>query len=76
MTAPENSLTKLIGMHIRGLRRQAKLSQEEFADRCGLHPNYIGTLERGEQTASIEVIKKITDGLDLRLSGFFLEMGE
>lgn len=60
-----------IGQRIRNYRLQNKLSQEELAEKCGLHPTYIGQVERGEKNATIESISKITAGLSISLGTLF-----
>lgn len=60
-----------IGQRIRNYRNQQQLSQEELAERCGLHPTYIGQVERGEKNATLESISKIAFGLSLSLSTLF-----
>ncbi len=60
-----------IGQRIRNYRLQIKLSQEELAERCGLHPTYIGQVERGEKNATIESIGRISSGLGIPLSRLF-----
>ena len=60
-----------IGKRIRHYRMQLRLSQEELAEKCGLHPTYIGQVERGEKNATIESISKITAGLSISLGTFF-----
>ena len=42
-----------IGQRIRNYRSQQQLSQEELAEKCGLHPTYIGQVERGEKERDI-----------------------
>ncbi len=67
-------MTKLsveIGRRIRTYRIDQKLSQEELAEKCGLHPTYIGQVERGEKNATIESISKISAGLSVPLDVFF-----
>lgn len=44
-----DNITKLAGTRIRGFRKEKRLSQEELAEKCSLHPTYIGQLERGEK---------------------------
>lgn len=60
-----------VGRRIRGYRISRRMSQEELAERCGLHPTYIGQLERGEKNATLESIAKIAGGLDVPLSRLF-----
>lgn len=48
-----------------------ELSQEELAERCSLHPTYIGQVERGEKNATLESISKIAVGLNVSLSTLF-----
>ena len=66
-----SSLSIEIGQRLRNYRLQKKLSQEELAERCGLHPTYIGQVERGEKNATIESISKITAGLGIPLYTLF-----
>lgn len=64
-----------IGQRIRSYRLQKGLNQEELAEKCGLHPTYIGQVERGEKNATLESISKIADGLSLQLSTLFENIG-
>jgi transcriptional regulator with XRE-family HTH domain len=61
------NLTERFGVAVRRLRRAAGLSQEAFADLCGLHRTYIGSIERGEKTVTIATAARIADALGLRL---------
>ena len=47
------------------------MSQEEFADRCGVHRTYIGSIERGEKAITVETANKIVNALGISLSHFF-----
>lgn len=66
-----SELSREIGKRIRNYRTQLKLSQEELAEKCSLHPTYIRQVERGEKNATIESISRITAGLDVPLSTLF-----
>lgn len=67
----DKPLAEEIGASIRQLRIAAGLSQEEFADRCGVHRTYIGSIERGEKAITVETANKIVKALDMSLSQFF-----
>ncbi len=66
-----SDLSVEIGKRIRNYRVQQKLSQEELAEKCELHPTYIGQVERGEKNTTIESIYKITAGLSVSMSMLF-----
>lgn len=59
------------GRRIRMYRAQQHLSQEELAEKCGMHPTYIGQLERGEKNATLESISKVATVLSVSLSKLF-----
>lgn len=56
------------GRRVRELRRQAGLSQEGFALRCGLDRTYVGGIERGERNLGLRNIELIARTLDVSLS--------
>jgi len=64
-----------LGLTIRESRHEMGLSQEELADRIGLHRTYIGGIERGERNVSLENILRIADSLKIRPS-VLLDMAE
>lgn len=51
------------GQIVRRRRERLALSQEELADRCGLHRTYISLLERGIKSPSLRVILLLAQGL-------------
>ncbi len=62
---------KRFGGRIRELRAEKGWSQEELADRCGLHRTYIGAVERGEQNISLVNIDRLATTLGVSLAEFF-----
>lgn len=51
------------GRVIASKRKEINISQEELAERCGLHRTYIGALERGEKSPTLITVEKIARGL-------------
>lgn len=70
------ALAEEIGALVRQLRVAAEMSQEEFADRCGVHRTYIGSIERGEKAITLETAQKIVVALNISLSQFFQKLEE
>jgi transcriptional regulator with XRE-family HTH domain len=56
------------GAKLRAERLKRKLSQEKLAELAELHRNYIGLLERSEQSPSLIHIEKIAKALDISIS--------
>ena len=73
-TAP--TLARRFGVVVRRLRSRAGLSQEEFAFQVGIHRTYIGAIERGEKTVTIETAAKIARALEMPLSQLFVALEE
>lgn len=44
------------GKIVRAKRHEAKLSQEQLAEKADLHPTYVGSVERGERNIALENI--------------------
>lgn len=64
-------INSLFGKRIKQLRLQAGLSQEAFADKCGLDRTYVSGIERGVRNPTLEVIKTLADGLQIDLKTLF-----
>lgn len=65
-----NTLTQL-GMRIRYLRKEQKMSQLDLALEAEVNKNYISDLERGCRNPSILVLEKIAKALDVSLEILF-----
>lgn len=64
-------MLKVLGLRIRDLRRAQGLSQEDLADKCGVHRTFMGTVERGESNLSFSNIFKVASTLGISLSALF-----
>jgi transcriptional regulator with XRE-family HTH domain len=59
------------GKAVRSKRHKLGVSQEEFADICGMDRTYIGGIERGERNVALVNIEKIAKALKISLPELF-----
>lgn len=67
-------ILRALGQRIRELRAAKGFSQESFADKCGVHRTFMGTVERGESNLSFANIAKMATALEIQLSTLFLDI--
>lgn len=65
------TLRKKFGERIATLRRAAGVSQEAFADRCGLARSYMSRIERGKANPSLDAIEILAGGLKVPVRKLF-----
>lgn len=58
---------QIFARHVRRLRHEQDLSQEEFAERCGLTRNHVGTIERCEHSPRLKTMTAIADAFGVSL---------
>src|SRR2546421_1479556 len=58
---------KFLGQRLRALRKQRALSQERLGDRSGLSGKFIGEVERGEKSISIDSLYRVSVALEIPL---------
>ena len=56
----------MVAANVRRLRKAKGVSQEAFADDCGLHRAYIGAIERAERNVSLDNIERLAKGLGVQ----------
>jgi transcriptional regulator with XRE-family HTH domain len=56
---------KIFASRLRQIRQVQGLSQEELADRAGLHRTYVGSVERGERNIAIDNIECLAKALEI-----------
>ena len=62
------NINKAFGSRIADLRKQQNLSQEDFANKCSLFRTYIGAIERGEKSPTLNTIEKLAKGLNISIT--------
>jgi transcriptional regulator with XRE-family HTH domain len=67
-------LLQALGQRIRELRTGQGYSQEGFADKCGVHRTFMGTIERGESNLSFQNIARVATTLGIPLSALFVDL--
>lgn len=65
------SVQKALGVRIRDLRLGKGWSQEEFADKCGIHRSHMGEIERGETNLTLSTLLIISKQLQATISSLF-----
>lgn len=69
-----DNILMTFGKAVRRLRSDRGISQEEFAELCGLHRTYISDIELGKRNVSLENIGRIAEALNMPLSELFAEV--
>lgn len=64
-------IKKSFGQKIREFRKKLWFSQEELANKAGLHRTYIWIIERWEKNVCIENIEKIAKSLWVKVKDLF-----
>ena len=66
----------VFGSNVRKYRTQKHLSQERFAELCGLHRTYISAIECGKRSISLDNIQKIAEALEIETYLLFIDDGD
>ncbi|MGP1434685.1 MAG: helix-turn-helix domain-containing protein [Catonella sp.] len=69
-------IIKVFGSNVRYYRTKMGVSQEKFAEMCGLHRTYISDIERFNRSISLDNIQKIADAIGIDTYKLFIENTE
>lgn len=61
------SIEKQLGMRIRYLRKQKKMTIEELSFASEVNRNYLSDLERGKRNPTLKILSKIAVALNVSL---------
>ena len=66
-------IIKVFGDNLKKYRIKLGVSQESFAEKCGMHRTYISAIECYRRSISLENIQRIADALGIKTYKLFLE---
>ena len=66
-------IVKVFGTNLRIYRKELGISQEKFAEMCGLNRTYISDIERFQRSISLDNVQKIANALGIETYKLFLE---
>ena len=59
------------GFAVKDRREALGLTQEEFAERAGIHRTYLSDIERGSRNVSLINIERVASALTMKISELF-----
>lgn len=66
-------IIKVFGTNVKIYRQALGISQEAFAEKCGLHRTYISAIECFRRSISLENVQRIADALEIDTYKLFME---
>lgn len=64
---------KVFAQNLKKFRNKLGISQEEFAERAGLHRTYISAVECGKRSIALDNVQKIADALGVEVYILFID---
>ena len=65
------NVNKELGMRIRYLREQKKMTLEDLEFEANVNKNYLSDLERGNRNPTVKVLSRIANALEISLEELF-----
>ena len=63
-----------IGLRIKQCREKQGYTQQQFADKIGITPNYLSDMERGKKFPSIDTLVDIINALNVSADDVFMDV--
>jgi len=60
-----------LGKVLKSLRQDCGLTQEQLAEKVGIHPTYVGKIESGKNNLSVKMLFRISRALGVKLYRVF-----
>ncbi|MBM7324788.1 helix-turn-helix transcriptional regulator [Agrobacterium sp. S2] len=58
-------LKEVMAINLRRIRHERQITQEELAHMSGISARYVGSIERADKSASVTVLGKISEALNI-----------
>ncbi|WP_349043041.1 helix-turn-helix transcriptional regulator [Agrobacterium sp. SORGH_AS 787] len=58
-------LKEVMAINLRRIRHERQITQEELAYMSGISARYVGSIERADKSASVTVLGKISEALNI-----------
>ena len=64
---------KMIGKRIQSARKDAHMTQDDLADKCGCTGKYVSNIETGKKTPSLDLLTKISSALEVTVDSLLID---
>ncbi|WP_319409478.1 helix-turn-helix transcriptional regulator [uncultured Desulfosarcina sp.] len=65
---------QLLGARIRGLRTGRHYTQEQLAEKVGINPKYLSSIERGKENPTLDTFIKLAAALEVNVGDLFYQL--
>lgn len=65
------NVNKQLGMRVRYLREQKKMTLEDLSFEANVNKNYLSDLERGNRNPTVKILERIALALEISLEELF-----
>ena len=72
----EPDIRETFGLAVKSLREERALTQEDLAEKAGIHRTYLSDVERGSRNLSLINIDKLAKALGVKVSKLFEKVEE
>ena len=69
-------IVKVFATNLKKYREAKGISQEAFAELCGLHRTYISAIECQRRSIALENVQRIADVLEIETYKLFIPQGD
>ncbi|MFF2890029.1 helix-turn-helix domain-containing protein [Paenibacillus sp. NPDC057967] len=67
----ERVILQEVGLRLRYIRKSSGLTQDQLAEKAGVHSTYIGSIERAEKNITLLNLQKIAQALNVEVADLF-----